>query len=160
MNLKENIEDLFASASQNMIHKACELILDGTLGTVLPGVMNTVLAYKQKRAERMYLLFMQELKNRIDELEKNLENISNKSYMEMKEKYFGIISDYVLEEIQEEKIKYLANGFINMSKIKELNENFVLLYYDTLQQLRIIDIAVLKNHERIYSYNQKKRFAM
>lgn len=63
---------------------------------------------------------------------------------EFRGKYFGIIVDYVIDEVQEEKIKYIVNGFINLASIENPNEDFVLFYYDTLRELRIVDIAILK----------------
>lgn len=151
MDIKEKAVDLFGATVEVGAPMACELIFDSVIGTVAPGVMDAVLAYKQKRQERMYTKWLEELKARVDELEAVLKELPQNQFLEMKEKYFGMISDYVLEEVQEEKIKFLANGLINLSKIKEINENFVLTYYDTLQQLRMTDIAVLNLYGAIYT---------
>ena len=108
-----------------------------------------MLAYKQKRQERMYNLWLENIEDRVMEIEQLLAKQS-KRYESIKNKYFGLISDYVLEEVQEEKIKYLANGFINTIRLETINENSILDYYDTLSQLRLVDIVVLKT---FYSYD-------
>lgn len=102
-----------------------------------------MLAYKQKRQERMYNLWLENIEERVMEIEGLLAK-QPKRYESIKNKYFGLISDYVLEEVQEEKIKYLANGFINTIRLETINENSILDYYDTLSQLRLVDIVVLK----------------
>ena len=108
-----------------------------------------MLAYKQKRQERMYNLWLENIEERVMEIEELLAK-QPKRYESIKNKYFGLISDYVLEEVQEEKIKYLANGFINTIRLETINENSILDYYDTLSQLRLVDIVVLKT---FYSYD-------
>ena len=59
-----------------------------------------------------------------------------------------------MEEVQEEKIKYLVNGFINTIRLETINENSILDYYDTLSQLRLVDIVVLKT---FYSFDIDKQ---
>ena len=108
-----------------------------------------MLAYKQKRQERMYNLWLENIEDRVMEIEELLAK-QPKRYESIKNKYFGLISDYVLEEVQEEKIKYLANGFINTIRLETINENSILDYYDTLSQLRLVDIVVLKT---FYSFD-------
>ena len=34
-------------------------------GSVVPGVMNTYLSYKQKRQEKMFIKFMEEIKSKV-----------------------------------------------------------------------------------------------
>lgn len=98
----------------------------------------------------MFVEFMNNIKDKIDIIEDRLRNMDSEQYIEFKNKYFGLISDYVLDEVQEEKIKYITNGFINLCEIDKINEDFVLTYYDALKDLRLIDIAVLKLYYEEY----------
>ena len=158
MNIKEKAKDMFDSAKEPIFGMACDLVLDGVVGTVVPGVMNTVLSYKQKRQEKMFIEFMNNIKDKINILEDRLNNMNHEQYLEFKDKYFGLISDYVLDEVQEAKIKYITNGFINLCEVDKINEDFVLTYYDALKDLRIIDIAVLKLYSEIYNpFNQSEK---
>lgn len=151
MDLKEKAKDIFDSAKQPLFDLTCDLVLEGVVGSVVPGVMNTYLSYKQKRQEKMFIKFMEEIESKIEILEERLKNMTPENYIEFRDKYFGLVSDYVLDEVQEEKIKYITNGFINLSQVNHINEDFVLTYYDTLKDLRIIDIAVLNLYYDIYN---------
>lgn len=144
MNIKEKAKDMFDSAKEPAFEMTCELMLDGVVGTIVPGISNIYLSYKQKRQEKMFIEFMNGIKDKIEIIEEKLSNMNQEQYNEFKGKYFGLISDYVLNEVQEVKIQYIVNGFINLADIDKINEDFVLTYYDTLEQLRIIDIEVLK----------------
>lgn len=48
------------------------------------------------------------------------------------------------DEPQSDKIKYLINGFVNLTDHEMLTEDFVLTYYDLMRNLRMVDIAVLR----------------
>ena len=151
MDLKEKAKDIFDSAKQPLFDLTCDLVLEGVVGSVVPGVMNTYLSYKQKRQEKMFIKFMEEIESKIEILEERLKNMTPENYTEFRDKYFGLVSDYVLDEVQEEKIKYITKGFINLSQVNHINEDFVLTYYDTLKDLRIMDIAVLNLYYDIYN---------
>ena len=145
INLKEEAKNLAQAAAESGAEQVCELLLEGVVGTVAPGAVSTVLAYRQKRQEKMYLLFLEELRQRMQIVEERLQKLSSHSLLVFREKYFGMISDYALEEVQEEKIAYMVNGLANLAAIEEPKEDFVLQYYDTLLELRLLDLAVLKN---------------
>lgn len=142
----DKFKDFVSSATETAAPMAAEILLAGLASTIVPGVISTVLAYQQKRQERMINEFMKQALERIMELENNLTNIDKTTFEEIKNKYFGFVSDYVLDEKQEEKIRYIVNGFINMAAMNEIKEDFIFLYYDTLADLRILDIMVLKRH--------------
>lgn len=145
MDIKEEAKALARAAAECGAEQFGELILQAIVGTAAPGVMNAVLAYKQKRQEKMYSIFLQELARRMDTINERLGQLSAHSLLDFREKYFGMISDYALEEVQEEKIVYIANGLTNLAGVDDPKEDLVLSYYDTLLELRLLDIAVLKN---------------
>ena len=43
MDLKEKAKDIFDSAKQPLFDLTCDLVLEGVVGSVVPGVMNTYL---------------------------------------------------------------------------------------------------------------------
>lgn len=151
MDMKNKFEDIFDIGAEPAVSIVSSMFLDGVVGTVAPGVMSLMLAYKQKRSERMIEEFMRETRVRQSEVEEKLLALEEEDLKEVKGKYFGLVLDYVIETKQEEKIKYIVNGFINLTEIKKLKEDVVLIYYDLLDGLNILDIRVLK----IYSYNHE-----
>lgn len=159
MGLKQKAIDLFDATKEPATEMACSLFLEGVAGTIIPGVMSSVLAYKQKRQERMFERFMIEMKDRLIVLEEKLIELDPDKFIEFKDKYFGLISDYALDEVQEEKIQYIANGFVNAAGIQELSEDFVLMYYDTLKELRVLDIGVLTFYYNLrYDYETSETY--
>ena len=71
-------------------------------------------------------------------------------------KYFPLISDYVGDEKQQEKIDYIVNGFLNVSAGINHQEDTIIMYYDTLQELSLLDIRVLKCYASIYVGEEKR----
>lgn len=149
MGIKEKAKEIFDIAAEPTVDIVSSMFLEGVVGSVVPGAVSAVLAYKQKRQERNYEKFMEITNERCQELEDKLEKLSEASRRKFITEYFGIVSDYVLDEKQEEKIKYIVNGFINLASIENSKEDFVLTYYDALKELRMVDIAVLRTYKDI-----------
>lgn len=147
--IKQEIKNMAEVAMDAGKEQAAEIILTGVFGTAAPGVVSAVLAYQQKRQETMYLKFMEDTFSRVDELDQRLKRLSAAGLADFRNKYFGLVSDYALEEVQEEKIRYIVNGLIEIAGLEVANEDLVLSYYDTLLDLRILDIAVLNNYFQI-----------
>lgn len=137
-------KDLLGASVEPTIEVVSKLAFDGLAGTVLPGVMNAVLAYKIRRQKRNLDKFIEEMFLRGKEIEARLNKLDKKREKEFRDKYFGMVSDYVIDEVQEEKIKYLVNGYIQIGSLETVQDDLILTFYDTLKSLRIIDIAVLK----------------
>jgi hypothetical protein len=113
----------------------------GIIGDFLPGTTAIVLSYKQKRFEKNVLALFEQLNKREKELEERL------SRLEKTDKFlstFELVMDYVADEPQVDKIQFMANGLLELSKHDEVKDDFVLLYYDTLRDLRMVDIRVLR----------------
>lgn len=144
MGISEKAKDLFQAAAEETPSVLSALFLDGIAGSIAPGVVSTMLAYQQKRQERVYTRFMEEVRAKMDVIDARLGRLSRDALLDFKEKYFGMVSDYVLEEVQEEKVKLLAQGFANLAGMEHVKEDFVLTYYDTLRDLRMHDVAILR----------------
>ncbi|HCT63872.1 MAG TPA: hypothetical protein DIC60_01100 [Lachnospiraceae bacterium] len=105
MGIEDKAIDLFGASTEAVAPIACGLILQGVAGTFAPGVVSALLAYQQKRQERMYGIFMEQMKDDIEKINENLSRLNATSLLNFKDKYFGMISDYVLEEVQEENVQ-------------------------------------------------------
>lgn len=149
MNIADKAKDLFAATAEQAPDVISGIVLEGVVGTVVPGVSGAMLAYRQKRQERIYAAFLEEIKNKMEVIEKRVKRLSADALIDFKDKYFGMVSDYVLEEVQERKVQYLVNGLVNLAGMEQVNEDFVLTYYDTLHDLRIRDILVLNRYRAL-----------
>lgn len=129
---------------ESITHVAGELAID-TLSSFIPGVSGAVSSYKRKRAEKNIIAFVEHLHSKREILLENLHNKTEENRVKIDEMMHHIFEN-VTSESQEEKIEYMANGFFRLSEHENFTEDFVLLYYDILKQLRMVDISVLKMH--------------
>lgn len=148
MDWKKKVEDTFDIVAEPATNIVSSMFLEGLVGSVVPGVTSAMLAYKQKRSERMIEEFMIETQKRQEEFEEKLLNADESRVKEITGKYFGITLDYVSNTKQEEKVEYLVNGFINLASVEFLQEDVILIYYDLLEELNLLDIRVL----RLFAY--------
>lgn len=72
MDLKKKVEDIFDITAQPTVDIVSSMFLEGIVGSVVPGVTSAMLAYKQKRAEKMIEEFMIEIRRRQQELEEKI----------------------------------------------------------------------------------------
>lgn len=143
------IKDLTDAAAGPALELVSEAFIDGSVGLVLPGAGNMILSYKQQRMERRVIATLKTLVDRQEEFNSIIAAVKDElSYLNIKGKYFEMLMDYSMDEPQEEKIKYLVNGYLNVARISNPQEDVVRSFYDTLKQLNLLDIRVL----RLYSY--------
>lgn len=146
--LRNEIEDLTDAAVGPTLDIVAGTLIDGAAGTIIPGVGNMILSYKQNRMERRVQGILKKLVERQDELNQAIENLSEEMARQVEGKYLEMLMDYSIEEPQDEKIDYLVNGYINVAQLGSMQEDVVRSYYDTLAQLNMLDIRVLK----LYTY--------
>jgi len=139
--LKKKIEDVFDVGTEGAVSIIGELTGKSLFGTFAPRLTTAFFSYKQKRFEKNINKAIDELKKRETELNERLSAVENRqSFIES----FELIWDYIIEEPQEQKIQYMVNGLVNLAGHEQIKEDFVLFYYDTLSNLRLVDIAILK----------------
>jgi hemerythrin len=119
-----------------------EILVDAG-ASLIPGVYGAISGYKRARFERNIQKFANELYSKIEEIRVNLES-KTKEQKDKIDQLFGYVMDYVIDEQQEEKIKLMVNGFVNITEHDQITEDFVLTYYDVLKELRMVDISVLR----------------
>ncbi len=123
-------------------------IVAGTVGEVagslIPGVGGMIMSYKQARFERNIEKMVSELIRRMDEFNRYFAELDDKIARQVRNQYFGIMADHAAEVTQEEKIELIVNGYINLVKDGHPQEDVVMMYYDTLDELTLLDIRMLK----------------
>ena len=158
--MREKIEDIIESTkgeiSKILLEEATPVfvgeMLKGTvfeaatqaIGVAVPGVGNIMISYKQRKLERNFETYVKLIAKRQDEINERLAGLEKDKLQEVQSNYFGLIADYASEAKQEEKIAYMVNGFVNMVSDKNLHEDVILMYYDTLDQLSLLDLRVLR----------------
>lgn len=149
-DLINKIKDLASAATGPTLEIVSETLLDGAAGTVVPGVGNIILSYKQNRMERRVESVLQELVSKQEEFNSALSKLQDQvDIQNVKGKYFEMLMDYAIDEPQDEKVQYLVNGYINVAQTPHPQEDVVRIFYDTLEQINLLDIRVL----RLYSFS-------
>lgn len=140
----ERIKDAIEPATGSVLDMTSGILLDGTVGVVVPGVGNMILSYKQKRLENNIEKALSRLVKRQDELNEKLQSLEENKARIIEGEYFDMMLDYAAEVRQQEKINYIVNGFINISDIETPRQDVIMMYYDTLQELTLLDIRLLR----------------
>lgn len=127
------------------------------VSSIIPGLSGAVQNFKRIRFERNMKKVTEELHSKLTEVHSNLES-KTVEQREQIDELFQYVLDAAMDEQQEEKIKYMINGFISITEHDSISEDFVLTYYDVLKELRIIDISVLRlMYSSRYFFDQESR---
>lgn len=143
MKVKNILDDYIAPALPDTLDIVSSSFVEGAVGSVIPGVGNIMIAYKQKQQEKRFELAMREIQNRQDEIDKIIEKYEDDLIPQIK-KLLEMYFDYSIQNNQEQKIKLLANGYINSIKIENPQEDVLLGFYDTLMQVNMLNIRILE----------------
>ena len=119
-------------------------------GVAVPGMGNLMVSYKQKKLERNFEIYVSKLIENQDEINARLDRLEADKLDIVKMKYFGLVADYASESKQEEKIELMVNGFANIAGGVLDQEDAVLMYYDVLDQLNMLDIRMLRMYMPSY----------
>ena len=65
---------------------------------------------------------------------------------------FTYMLEKTVEEKQEEKIKFFASSFVRLSEFQSIDVDISYIYYDTLSTLTALDLKVLFEMQRGFSY--------
>jgi len=149
--------DTAADIAKESITSITGDILVDAASSLIPGISGAVQSYKRARFERNIKTFTEELQSKIEEIRLNLE-LKTFEQKEQIDQLFQYVLDYVIDEQQEEKIRYMVNGFVNITEHHHVSNDFILTYYDVLKELRMVDISVLRlMYVSRYAFDQESK---
>ena len=152
---RNKIQQIIEPAVGPVMDMVTGIVLDGTAGILVPGVGNLILSYKQQRSEKNLENFISQIVEKQDEFNEKLNKLDLEKLELITKHYFGIVTDYVLDVKQKEKIKYMVDGYLYLTDWEDIKEDLVLMYYDTLEELNLLDIIVLKSRTYKYAYDEE-----
>lgn len=144
VTLEGVVKDGIPALINYMFHGTSLELFGGLLSTITPRIGGIILAYQQKRADDNFLAFMDECSKQQDDINKRIDALEDQKKKEIKDMYFPLVVDYAIKARQQDKIRYIVSGFKNLPEQGDFKEDFVLLYYDILDELNLLDIRVLK----------------
>ena len=149
------ISDFFSIAGETFVSECVAGLIGEIAGSAIPGINGIRLSYKQKRFERNVKNALDSFAVRLDALESNFSCLEDKIKELFRTKYLEWLLDNLQEEKQIEKVPCYVNGYIALMT-NEINDNLMLLFFNTISELTQLDIDVLKMYdsnsdENIYS---------
>lgn len=143
------VSDLFVpeiaeEIARNFVPAVVAGVVGEVAGSLIPGVGSMIMSYKQAQFERNIERMVSELMKRMDEFNQYFAELDDEIALQVKKQYFGIMADHAVSATQEEKIEFIVNGYINLVKDGHPQEDVVMMYYDTLDELTLLDIRMLK----------------
>lgn len=122
-------------------------IIGVLVGAFAPRINGIRLNYKQNSFERRVTNALTLMVQKIEVMEANYSMLIE----EIQEKFCGIYAEWLLNNLEEEKqqgkVSYHVNGFINLMN-NEANDNLMLMFFNTMNQLTELDIDVLSLYNR------------
>lgn len=143
MKIGNILDDYVAPALPAALDTTAAICLEGATSAIVPGVGNMLLSYKQRQQEKRFEQAINEIRNRQEEIDTIIKDYSEDLKPKI-ERLLEIYLEYSVENSQIAKIGYLANGYVSSVKVENPQEDVILGFYDTLAQVNLLDIRVLK----------------
>ena len=124
-------------------------IIGTLMGTFVPRINGIRLSYKQNRFETRVAGALTLMAKRIDVMEANYAALTEGIQEKFRSIYVEWLLDNLEVEKQQEKVPYHVNGFINLMS-NESNDNLMLMFFDTMNQITQLDIDVLAMYGSSY----------
>ncbi len=153
--ISEILPEVAQEIGSSVVNEATGMLLECIVGAVCPRVNNIRLGYKQNRLERNIMKAVSELKKHDELVAEQMERLAQQGMDNMfRTMYCEMLLDAICDEIQEIKVAYNVNGYINLMCTEDPNEDMALMFFKTLAQLNELDIKVLK----IFSYDNEENY--
>lgn len=124
-------------------------VAGGTAIEMVPVIGRMASRYLTNRSIKNEHKFISEIAKRVGAIEKNILD-KTEDQKEVLDNLAAYAYEEAVKSNQEDKISYIVNGFVNMTLIDDLSEDIAYIYYDTLEQLTVLDISVLKLYGKPY----------
>lgn len=112
-------------------------------GAMIPALGSAISSYRtQKQLNNLHILII-ELENKIEEIKTNFEKQTEENKKTI-DAIFETVIYKAANTDQREKIKYMVHGFTKLTAIQNVSYDISYLFYDVLDRLTLLDIAVLK----------------
>lgn len=120
-------EDAIPALATEMLKGTVMEAASGAVGLISPRIGGVMVAYQQRRWERNWERYISLIVEHQDELNERLNRLEEVQREDVKKIYFPLISDYVGNEKQYEKIEFIVNGFINLASGINMQEDTTLM---------------------------------
>lgn len=126
----------------NAVEKGVGFLLDYG-ATSIPAIGLAMNVYRTNKKIANLNTMLNLLNERVDEIKSLFEkqSIENKKVLD---DIFNMVIEKIGDTYQDEKIQYMINGYVELLAVENPSFDTAYLYFDTLDRLTILDLAVLK----------------
>lgn len=117
----------------------------------IPVLGNAISTFKLTRSIKNLEILVAELQDNFDAIKRNL-NVMSVEVKRDIDSVFTYMLEKTVEEKQDEKIKFFASSFVRLSEFQSIDVDISYIYYDTLSALTALDLKVLFEMQRGFSY--------
>lgn len=137
----------------NAVEKGVGFLLDYG-ATSIPAIGSAVSTYRTNKKIENLNTMLNLLNARVDEINNLFEkqSIENKRVLD---DVFNMVIEKISNTYQDEKIQFMISGYVELLAVENPSFDTAYLYFDTLDRLTILDLAVLK-----LSYGQENQTYM
>ena len=139
----ETFRTVTTSLVQQVIKDQAGTLIGSIISAVSPRFHGIWLSYKQNRFERNITRMISELFRQVEDIKILYAALSDEMKELYRTKYTEMMLDNIVDEQQPEKIKWNVNGFVRMMT-NDANENIMKMFFDTLSELTVLDVDLLK----------------
>ena len=145
--IADNLPTLAGLAQSAGLSGAAALLVDGTIGAIAPRMFGFVMSYKMNRAERNVAILIDELAQKIDEVNRRLDALEPSK----RDKFIGgtyqeAYLDSIVDEAEKDKVRLCTDSFLNLMSEEDFSDSFALSFFDDLTRLNTLDLRVLRLH--------------
>ncbi|SHH92978.1 hypothetical protein SAMN02745229_01202 [Butyrivibrio fibrisolvens DSM 3071] len=137
---------------KHIVEEETALVIGSVFAAIAPRLNGIRITYKEKRFERNVAEAISIVNKKIDEIDNKINALSEVMQDKFSGKYIEWILDNLYEEKQTEKVPYHVQGFINMMNM-DTTDDIMMIFLETLNQLTVLDIDVLKMYSHEYEEN-------
>lgn len=131
-----------------------ELGLD-TLVNSIPGIGTAITSFRNKRTMRNFMKLIKELDQRIGAIQENLKD-RDVVDSELIDSIVNTAVEKALKSEQVEKIEFIIYGLERVLENDEISFDVASLYFDTIDRMTLLDIAVLKYYRAPFDMKMGK----
>lgn len=126
----------------NAVEKGVGFLLDYG-ATSISTIGSAVSTYRTNKKIENLNTMLNLLNDRVDEINNLFEkqSIENKRVLD---DVFNMVIEKISDTYQDEKIQYMISGYVELLAVENPSFDTAYLYFDTLDRLTILDLAVLK----------------
>lgn len=145
------IKSVVTDFAKLALSEGSAVIVGNIISTLSPRINNIRLNYKQSRFERHVASTLSVIKEKIDVLERNYSALNEEVKEKFSTEYLEWLLDNLYEEKQADKVLFHVNGYLNLMN-NDANDNLMLMFFNTINELTMLDIDVLN----MYNYESSE----